>query len=87
VRTPYGDVRATGTVFGVLVEEGCMCVCVAEGAVQVEGSERSERVEARQLLQLTRRDDPAPLRMAFTTDPASPERAHLAPLEAFESEP
>lgn len=87
VRTAFGDVRATGTVFGVLVQPECMCVCVAEGAVEVDTGGALERVGARSSLQVQRRADPAPLRAPFSEDPASPEGAHQAPLRAFESEP
>jgi len=85
VRTPFGDVRATGTTFGVLVTPECMCVCVAEGTVEVDGGGRIERVEARTSLLVSRQGDPA--RTPFSSDPTSPERDHLEPLQAFEREP
>ena len=86
VRTAFGDVRATGTAFGVLALPECVCVCVVEGAVEVDSGAAVERVEANSSLQLFRRGDPAPQRAPFSTDPASPESAHQAPLQAFGSE-
>lgn len=87
VRTTFGDVRASGTTFGVLVTPECMCVCVAEGAVEVDGGASSERVQAGTSLLLARRGDPAPVRTPFSDDPTSPERVHLDPLRAFHDEP
>jgi len=87
VHTDFGDVRATGTTFGVLVMPECMCVCVAEGSVEVHGGSSVERVEARTSLLFTRLADPAPVRMAFTDDPTSPDWDHQAPLLALAQEP
>lgn len=87
VRTAFGDVRDLGTTFGVLVAADCMCVCVAEGSVEVDGGGMPERVEANSSVQFTRRADPAPGRMPFPTSPDDPGQKHVGPLVLFRDEP
>jgi hypothetical protein len=83
VRTAFGDVRDLGTTFGVLVAAGCMCVCVAEGTVEIDG----EHVEAHSSAQFARRADPQPVRMPFPTSAEDPAEKHTGPLVLFRDEP
>jgi ferric-dicitrate binding protein FerR (iron transport regulator) len=86
VRTPLGDVQALGTTFGVLVQEACMCVCVAEGVVEVAGGARRERVEALNSTQFSLAGS-EPVRMPFPTEADDPAQAHTGPLVLFRDEP
>ncbi|MEQ1892188.1 MAG: FecR family protein [Planctomycetota bacterium] len=87
VRTAFGDVRDLGTTFGVLVTADCMCVCVADGAVEVDGGGVPERVEANTSALFSRRSDPNPGRSAFPTLPDDAAHEHTGPLVLFRDEP
>ena len=87
VRTAFGDVRDLGTTFGVLVTAECMCVCVADGMVEVDGGGVPERVEANHTALFSRQADPSPVREPFPTSPDDPGQKHVGPLVLFRDEP
>lgn len=87
VATELGDVRAHGTAFGVLLGAGGLCVCVAEGTVEVDNGLGPELVHARHLAEFAGRADPAPTRRAFPSTPNDPLEAHTQPLVGFAEAP
>jgi hypothetical protein len=89
VETSDVEVRASGTAFGVLVDERGTCTCVCDGVVTVrtrgEGG-ADERVDEGTSYLVFRGGAMGPKKMPFDTSPGAPEAEHIQELLDFTGE-